>query len=425
MSLPFIFANQTQPNLSWLDANFAAVGALTTLPCVIAGTNTITLTQSANTPTIAAYTNYIRFSGIIAVTNTGAVTAQVGSLAALPVYKDTSSGPVALVSGDLRATNYAVFTYDSALNSGGGGFHAAVPSSGGGAGTVTSVSSGTGLTGGPITTSGTLSLASAANLTIKSNISGGLASPTDNTLTAVLDQVLGTAQGSVIFRNSSIWTVLGPGTNGQFLETQGAGANVAWASPTGSGTVNAATVGQLAYYASTGAAVSGTSTPNIGSATGTSLALSGAFTPNSTAGIVGTTTNDSATAGSVGEYISSNVVLGSATPLSTASATGIASIPLTAGDWDVRLQAGFLNASATVTLYSSSISLTNGTNDTTLGRFAQLPVSLSSNSNIVTLPIVPARFSLAAPATVYAVYTATFSAGSVGGFGIISARRVR
>ena len=45
-------------------------------------------------------------------------------------------------------------------------------------GTVTSVASGTGLTGGPITTSGTLSLASINNLNVLGNVSGSAAAPT-------------------------------------------------------------------------------------------------------------------------------------------------------------------------------------------------------------------------------------------------------
>ena len=47
-----------------------------------------------------------------------------------------------------------------------------------GTGTVTSVDSGTGLTGGPITTSGTLSLASINNLNVLGNVSGSSAAPT-------------------------------------------------------------------------------------------------------------------------------------------------------------------------------------------------------------------------------------------------------
>jgi len=64
---------------------------------------------------------------------------------------------------------------------------------------------------------------------ILSNITGGAGIPVGNTLTAILDHVLGSAQGDLIYRNASTWVVLPPGTSGQFLETLGAGANIAWA----------------------------------------------------------------------------------------------------------------------------------------------------------------------------------------------------
>jgi hypothetical protein len=59
-----------------------------------------------------------------------------------------------------------------------GGIRLAKLSEAGGSGTVTSVDSGTGLTGGPITTSGTLSLASINNLNVLGNVSGSAAAPT-------------------------------------------------------------------------------------------------------------------------------------------------------------------------------------------------------------------------------------------------------
>src|SRR6202795_2718789 len=62
---------------------------------------------------------------------------------------------------------------------------------------------------------------------ILSNITGSAGIPVGNTLTAILDHVLSTAQGSLIFRNASTWVVLPPGTSGQFLETLGGGANIA------------------------------------------------------------------------------------------------------------------------------------------------------------------------------------------------------
>jgi len=72
-------------------------------------------------------------------------------------------------------TNNTLRVHD---NSTAGGIRLAKFSEVGGSGTVTSVGSGTGLTGGPITTSGTLSLASINNLNVLGNVSGSTAAPT-------------------------------------------------------------------------------------------------------------------------------------------------------------------------------------------------------------------------------------------------------
>jgi hypothetical protein len=123
MSLPFQFANVTTLVTSQLDANYNALGALTPVPCSVSGTNAITLTPLANTPTVAAYSNYMQFTGIAAATNTTTITIGVSGLAALPGYKDTQAGPVALVANDIVQLCQFTAIYDSALNSGGGGFH--------------------------------------------------------------------------------------------------------------------------------------------------------------------------------------------------------------------------------------------------------------------------------------------------------------
>lgn len=78
-------------------------------------------------------------------------------------------------------------------------------------------------------------LATAADGTIKSNISGSSAAPSDNTISAVLDKLFGTTQGSVIYRGASAWAALTPGTSGQFLKTLGAAANPAWDTIPGGG----------------------------------------------------------------------------------------------------------------------------------------------------------------------------------------------
>lgn len=122
-----IFQNNTTNQLSALDENFTTFGALVPIPCGVAGTNALTLTQSAAglvpTPTIQAYSTDMLFSGIAAVTNTGPVTATVGSTGVLNVYKDTLAGPVALTGGEIVANCAFSLRYDAALNSGAGGFH--------------------------------------------------------------------------------------------------------------------------------------------------------------------------------------------------------------------------------------------------------------------------------------------------------------
>jgi hypothetical protein len=128
MALPFAFTGNTTPTGEQLDADLAALGALTPIPCVVAGSNNISLTPEANTPT-PAYAPYSQYSGIAAATNNGAVTAQVGSLPSLSVYKDTFVGPVLLTGGEIVLNTKLLLMYDPALNSGAGGFHLISPAS--------------------------------------------------------------------------------------------------------------------------------------------------------------------------------------------------------------------------------------------------------------------------------------------------------
>lgn len=127
MPLPITFAGLSVATGAELDQNFAALGALTTIPCTVSGTNALALTPLANTPTVSGYANYQAFSCVASATNTGATTAAVGSLAALSVYKDKSTGPTALAGGEIVNHNLITLTYDSALNSGAGGFHLRAP----------------------------------------------------------------------------------------------------------------------------------------------------------------------------------------------------------------------------------------------------------------------------------------------------------
>jgi hypothetical protein len=156
-----------------------------------------------------------------------------------------------------------------------------------GAGAVTSVTTGTGLTGGTITTTGTIGLANPSATTlggvqsaaavshqwinsistsgvpslsqpaftdisgtatlaqlptigdasVYGNTTGGTAAPAGVTLTALIDEAIGNTQGDVLYCGASAWSALAPGTLGQVLATQGASANPHWINASAGGTV--------------------------------------------------------------------------------------------------------------------------------------------------------------------------------------------
>ncbi len=94
---------------------------------------------------------------------------------------------------------------------------------------VSSIATSGGITGGTITGTGTISLASISPQTVLSNVSGGTATPIGNTISAILDTIA-SAEGSILYRDVSSWLALSPGTSGQFLQTKGPSAIPAWQS---------------------------------------------------------------------------------------------------------------------------------------------------------------------------------------------------
>lgn len=159
-----------------------------------------------------------------------------------------------------------------------------------------------------------------------------------------------------------------------------------------------------------------------GTTTLTGLAVSGAITPSQTIGIVGTTTNNNANSGSVGEYVTASA---SAVSLTSGAGTNITSISLTAGDWDVTGVVQFVPASTTTTanmfVGPSTTSGSNGTFDqTTITRYA-----LSAGSGVSNIPSPVCRFSLSTTTTIFLVAASTFSVSTMTANGLIRARRVR
>lgn len=145
------------------------------------------------------------------------------------------------------------------------------------------------------------------------------------------------------------------------------------------------------------------------------------ITPSQTAGIIGTTTNNNANAGSIGEF-QQQVTTG--TSLTNSTAANCSSISLSAGDWDIRGTIQFIPTGA-LTLIWGSINTTSATQNgvTNGGSFLLNAAMTSAQQQIASTRTV--RLSLASTTTVYLVGTAAFASGTTTCTGVIEARRVR
>lgn len=144
--------------------------------------------------------------------------------------------------------------------------------------------------------------------------------------------------------------------------------------------------------------------------------------------IPGTTTNDDAAAGKVGEYLTANLASGSATSLSTSTAKTIISISLTAGDWDVWGIVNYTAAGTTaIVTLQASVSQVADTRDVTIDHLVSTAYAnayvIGAASTSVSMP--PVRVSLSATTTVYLIAFATFNTSTLTGYGVINARRRR
>lgn len=143
----------------------------------------------------------------------------------------------------------------------------------------------------------------------------------------------------------------------------------------------------------------------------------------------GTTTNDSAAVGIIGEYVSSSVAFASAVTLTTLTDAAVTSISLTAGDWDVAGNVLFLPGAAT-----SITSMAAATNTS-----VALPTAPGAGSSVSQtqaafvagagsqfgFAVGTRRISLASTTTVYLVASAIFTVSTMKAYGFIGARRAR
>lgn len=139
--------------------------------------------------------------------------------------------------------------------------------------------------------------------------------------------------------------------------------------------------------------------------------------------ITGTSTNDNATAGDIGEYTSATAAENSVTTWTTGVVKNITSVSLTAGDWDVSGTVQFGNGAITGSECLASICLTSAAFDTTIG-ISAYPAVPPLNVDI-RIPVARRRISIASTTTVYLVGRIGFTAGTPQAGGTITARRVR
>lgn len=139
--------------------------------------------------------------------------------------------------------------------------------------------------------------------------------------------------------------------------------------------------------------------------------------------LLGTTTNNNAAAGTIGEFVTANA---NGVALTTGVAVNITSISLTAGDWDVSGTGGVVPA-GTTTVQQLNFGITTATG-TLPGSLSGQQVSTGPNAAagfvlVHGAPVV--RFSLAATTTIFLVMSASFLISTCTGQGVLRARRVR
>lgn len=124
------------------------------------------------------------------------------------------------------------------------------------------------------------------------------------------------------------------------------------------------------------------------------------------------------------QYMSSSVPSGSALGLSTLTALTVTSLSLTAGEWEVSANISFAHSSSTFTQLVASISTSTNTVSSDVGtwNFRNQP-NTSGGTSADSMTVGPVRVAPGSTTTYYMVARATFTAGSISAYGLISARR--
>jgi hypothetical protein len=262
-------------------------------------------------------------------------------------------------------------------------------------------------------------VAQAAN-TVVANVTASTASPTAVPIPScsTSSSALGYTSNTGLTCNTSI--------NASSLGGTAAASYALLASPTFTGTPTAptATAGTNTTQLATTAFAQNAVTGGGNAASFTTIAASGLISPTSAIGIKGTTTNDDAQAGSIGEApIPSNLT---GVSLTSGSASNLSSVSLTAGDYEAAGTCVFTAAASTVpTTIECGIGTTSATMPGVLtGNTSQLQATFSSASNNA-MPTPVQRIKLATTTTLYLVGISVFSTSTMSGAGFLYVRRAR
>lgn len=156
-----------------------------------------------------------------------------------------------------------------------------------------------------------------------------------------------------------------------------------------------------------------------------------AFLFDTTSGLqfLGTTTNNSATAGNVGEYIS-GIQSTYTNYTTTVTYQNITSIALTAGDWDIWAFATFSSNAATITAAGNAIFVISTTTASAAGstegkNISYVPQAALLGTSFESILIPPYQISISGTTTYYLNTQAAFTIGNPQFVGTIIARRRR
>lgn len=141
-------------------------------------------------------------------------------------------------------------------------------------------------------------------------------------------------------------------------------------------------------------------------------------------GLVGSTAGKNAASGNLGEFVSSAVAIGSSVGLKSGLTAKVASVTLSAGDWDVEGSINFITSNPTAHQLEGGVSAKTSTMPTD-GSEVYSFVQASSSAAICGITVPRKRVNVSSVTTVYLVAKCDFPAGSASAFGQISARRAR